>query len=147
RNTVPRALAEGRELAARAGLAPAAAETSRQRLQRTGNVKGMDLAARQRELLGTRPVRGAKTLFFAGCEALANQGEGLVDAVRVIEHLGFGPVALLEDAPCNGRPYDSSGFAADFRAHAQRIAEQISRFALVVSSCPGCVHSFRVLYP
>lgn len=146
-NTVPRALAEGRKLAVDAGAAPAAVAVTAARMRQSGNVKGEDLARRQRELLGERPEKGARTLFFAGCEALANQGEALRDAVAVLEHLGFGPVALLEDAPCSGRPYDSMGFASDFRTHAARLSVRLSRFALVASSCPACVHTFKVLYP
>jgi Fe-S oxidoreductase len=145
-NTVPRALAEGRRMALEAGVEPPAVAQAARRLRETGNVKGQDLAARQRELLGDRPARGARTLFFAGCEALAHHGEALVDAVRVLEHLGFGPVAVLEDAPCSGKPWDSTGHAGELRDHAARMAQRLNRFALVVSSCPGCVHTFRVLY-
>jgi Fe-S oxidoreductase len=146
-NEVADALVEGRRLAVEAGVAPEAARRLVERVRQSGNVHGEDLAARQRELLGRRPAAGARTLFFAGCEAIHAQGPALVDAVQVLEKLGLGPVTVLEDAPCSGRPYDSMGFATLFRAHAERLAPRLSRFALVVSSCPECVHTFKVLYP
>jgi Fe-S oxidoreductase len=146
-NDVPMALVLGRKLAVEAGAAPEEARRLVERLRHSGNVHGEDLAARQRDLLGHRPAAGARILFFAGCEAIHAQGLALVDAVRVLEKLNLGPVTVLEDAPCCGRPYHSLGLQALFRAHARELAPRLSRFALVVSSCPECVHTWKVLYP
>jgi Fe-S oxidoreductase len=146
-NDVTAAMTEARAQAAGAGFEPASAKEARAKLRDSGNVKGENLAAKQWKLLGERVgAADAKTLFFAGCEAIANGSDALVDAVRVLEHLELGPVALLEDAPCSGRPYESAGYAADFRSHAMRLAERLSRYSLVVSACPGCVHTLTARY-
>jgi len=146
-NDVPTALHAGRQLAAHAGLVPRAALAAVDRVRHTGNVKGENLAARQRELLGDRVGADAKTLFFAGDDALSSGAQGLVDAVKVLEHLGYGPIALLEDAPSDGSPFYDAGLDAEFRDYAKGLAEKLSRYSLVVSSDAGAVFTFRERFP
>lgn len=146
-NEVPAALFAGRAAAAAAGLVPKPLLDAVDRLRHTGNSKGENLAARQRELFGERVGFSARTLFFPGCEALSSGGEAAVDAVRLLEHAGFGPLSLLDDAPSSGEPYDSAGLEGELRAYAERLAERLSRYALVVSGCPSVVYMLRVRYP
>lgn len=145
-NDVPEALRLARNLVAEAGVAPEAVQESIRRLRSTGNIKGEDLAEKQRTLLGARVGAEARTLFFPGCEALSSGGDAVVDAVRVLEHLGFGPITLLPDAPCSGSPYESAGAPDEFARHAQRLAERLSKYALIVSSCPSCVRTLTQRY-
>ena len=121
-------------------------QESVRRLRGTGNIKGEDLAEKQRALLGDHVNADARTLFFPGCEALSSGGEAVQDGIRVLEHLGFGPVAVLPDAPCSGSPYESAGAMEEFGRHAQRLAERLSHYTLIVSSCPSCVRTLTERY-
>lgn len=145
-NDVPEAMRLARNLVAEAGAAPEAVQESVRRLRGTGNIKGEDLAEKQRALLGDHVNADARTLFFPGCEALSSGGEAVQDGIRVLEHLGFGPVAVLPDAPCSGSPYESAGAVEEFGRHAQRLAERLSHYTLIVSSCPSCVRTLTERY-
>src|SRR5204862_291514 len=119
-NDVPTAMHLGRQLAAQAGLAPKSALDAADRVRHTGNVKGENLAQRQRELLGARV--GAEVLeFFDRREASRSAGTGF----------GF-------------ERFDPATAKA---IAARRVEDLPARADLVATSCPSCEAALRAVSP
>jgi len=136
-NDVPALLFAARASAVRAGVAPAPWAELALRFSKQGHGEARDLAAVRASLPQTR----GEAILFPGCDALAQGGDEVRDALFVAEKLGV-PLRLAPpSALCCGRKLLEGGHPELHEAHAARVRSAVIRGGAPVHLVfldPGC---------
>jgi Fe-S oxidoreductase len=86
----------------------------------------------------------AQVAFLPGCD----DPEGAATAVRVLDRLGAGYVAVADvSLACGGYPLHAGGHLDAFRAHAEALARELHGYQRVVVACPACAWAMNTQYP
>lgn len=146
---VPGALITARQLTFSSDCEPLALSAALGKFHDAGNPWGEDLHRRLRQMIpGEFFVAEAKVALFAGCQAIRQQSNSLSSLFELFEAIDIDYVAAYDGQElCCGLPLWLAGDAEGFAAHARRMAEALSGYRLVVSSCPACVYTLKSLYP
>ncbi len=91
--------------------------------------------------------KDADVVVFPGCTALYYFPEQISDTVRVLEALGVDFRVLNMEWLCCGSPLLTAGHRRPFLEQAERVARDLNRSSLVLSSCPTCTHTIKQRYP
>jgi Fe-S oxidoreductase len=87
-------------------------------------------------------------LVYPGCVQLSRNPEGVLETLELVRRLGLGRTAVFAgDDPCTGFPFITTGRPDALARHAERQARALSDARLIVATCPGCVHTLKVVYP
>ncbi|MEE2901634.1 MAG: (Fe-S)-binding protein [Myxococcota bacterium] len=153
-NDVPAILTLGRARVLDAGLASPKVVEVRDKFAINGNPYGRDLVP---ELMGhadsllpstTSRDDENKSLYFAGCSAIAEQPESVSAFARVVSKYGLQSVKVSElSAQCCGLPLLWAGDVDSFREHATRVAAKLSEEDSVIVHDSACAHAFVERYP
>ena len=144
-NDVPAILYAARASAVRSGVAPAAWTELPARFSLRGHGEKEDLAAMRASL----PKSEGAALLFAGCDALALDGEEARDALFVARQLGA-PLGLApENALCCGLKLLEGGHPELAEAHGTRVRSAMAgRKPLhLVFLQPGCAGFVQERWP
>ena len=144
-NDVPAILYAARSVAVRAGVAPPAWTALPARFSARGHGESADLAAVRLSLSGRS---SGEALLFAGCDALAQGGQEVRDALFAAGELGA-PLSLApEGALCCGLKLVEGGHPELYEAHAARVRGFLPRKAVhLVFLQPGCARSAIERWP
>ena len=115
----------------------------------TGNPYGGDVASVLHEMLpAERFAREAEVVFFPGCAtALKRPGE-IGRVFSILDKLRVDFVACYEGPEwCCGLPLRHAGLMQDFENHLRRLAQRLMDHKLVLTSCPACTYTLKVLAP
>ena len=153
-NDVPAILTLGRARVLDAGLAPSSVVEVRDKFAINGNPYGRDLMPELTRNVESLPFEndshtdGKRSLYFAGCSAIAEQPESVSAFARVVVKYGLHSVKVSElSAQCCGLPLLWAGDVDSFREHAVRVAAKLSEEESVIVHDAACAHAFVERYP
>ena len=88
-----------------------------------------------------------KVLYFRGCTVRNERPELAEKTLTLLDKLGYEAFTISET--CCGLPAYNLGNTELFKKVAERTAERLNATGaeLIVTSCPSCAYTFRVLYP
>ncbi|RJO72496.1 MAG: (Fe-S)-binding protein, partial [Myxococcales bacterium] len=147
-NEVGEALADARAWAVERGLPHPALAALSENYRRFGNAPGIEAGKRLRLILPDRCFApDAEAIYFPAAETIAKRPQEIAAVFSVFDKLGLDTVAC-HDGPssCVGMPLYWAGFRRLFRDHAARVADDLARYRLIVSSSPETVYALKALY-
>ena len=146
---VPDSLIAGRELAVINGAAPQAVIDMGCRFASSHNPAGRDLAADIRKVLPAQNFeKGVSAVFFAGCMHTARDTGVIGRFFEIAAALGVDYMGAWGGEPyCCGLPLHTAGMSSGFRKHAAALSKELAAYRLIVTPCPACAYTLKVLYP
>ena len=92
-------------------------------------------------------IEGAQVAFFPGCTSTWHSPEDLSDTWKIFRYLKIDYVGFYSgDDFCCGMPLLNLGDHAGFQEQAERLAEKLRKYKLIITGCPACMYAFRVRY-
>jgi len=146
---VPQVMRVAREVFRKQGFEPEPVMELRYTFKKYGNPKGKNLSARVRSLVPDRFLaEGAKAGLFLGCEVLTGASDMIGPALELLDAALIDYVAVHEgNEQCCGLPLYEAGDKDAFYEHAERVLYELAGYRMVVSLCPACTYTLKVLYP
>lgn len=112
------------------------------------NRYGLNLGETLREMLGPeRFVEEAQVVYFPGAETIAERPGEIHAAFSLFDSLSMDYVACYGGQQLDaGLSLYRAGFRADFALRAERLAHQLLRYKLIVTSSPESLYTLTALF-
>ena len=93
-------------------------------------------------------LSGRDLLYLRGCSTRENHPETVENTLKIFKRLRDDPM-VIDDEICCGIPAYNIGDIGSFKKIAKENADKINSSGrhLLVTSCPSCAYTYKVLYP
>ncbi len=113
-----------------------------------GNAHGPGLEAALRELVEPEWFEeNAHVVFFPGSDTVVKWPEDIRRTFSIFKKLGIDYVACFEDGGADaGLSLYRAGFFSEFKNLARNLARRLSRYKVIVTTCPQTAYTLKALY-